>query len=68
MDDDYIPQPRPRLSDEAAAHFLDFLYELVANFESAYTGQILRHRHEKAKDYCDRRQLPLFADHKGDPF
>ena len=42
--DDYIPQPRPGLSDEAAAHVLDFLYDLVADFESAYAGQIMRHR------------------------
>ena len=36
MTDDYIPQPRPELSDEAAALVLDFLYDLITDFESAY--------------------------------
>jgi len=35
MTDDYIPQPRPQLSDEAAALLLDFLYDLITDFESA---------------------------------
>ena len=38
--DDTIPQPRPRLTDEAAAQVLDFLYEFIADFESAYAAQI----------------------------
>lgn len=66
--DDYIPQPRPRLSDEAAAHVLDFLYDLIADFESAYAGQILRHRQAEADEQRDLRQLTLFADPNGDPF
>ena len=66
--DDYIPQPRPRLSDEAAAQVLDFLYDLVADFESAYAGQILRHRNVEAEQQRDLRQLTLFADPNGDPF
>lgn len=65
---DSIPQPRPRLTDEAAAQFLDLLYDLVADFESAYAAQILRHRHAQAQHYRDRRQPPLFAEHDGDPF
>ena len=66
--DDYIPQPRTRLSDEAAAQVLDFLYDLVADFESAYAGQILRHRQVEAERQRDLRQLTLFADPNGDPF
>jgi hypothetical protein len=66
--DDYIPQPRPRLSDEAAAQVLDFLYDLVADFESAYAGQILRHRNVEAEQQRDLRQFTLFADPNGDPF
>jgi len=42
--DDYIPQPRPALSDEAAAQLLDFLYDRIADFKSAYLVQIQRHR------------------------
>ena len=68
MDDDTIPQPRPRLSDDAAAQLLDFLYDLVADFESAYAGQILRHRHAEAERQRNLRQLTLFADPDGDPF
>ncbi len=68
--DDTIPQPRPRLTDEAAAQVLDFLYEFIADFESAYTAQILRHRRAQAKHLHlrDRRQLPLFTEHDADPF
>jgi hypothetical protein len=66
--DDYFPQPRPRLSDEAATQVLDFLYDLVANFESAYAGQILRHRQVEAYEQRDLRQLTLFADPNADPF
>ena len=66
--DDYIPQPRPRLCDQAASQVLDFLYDLIAGFESAYAAQILRHRHAQAQDQRDRRQLPLFTGHDGDPF
>ena len=71
--DDYIPQPRPRLCDQAASQVLDFLYDLIADFESAYAAQILRHRQAQAQDYRDRsyrdrRQLPLFTGHDGDPF
>ena len=66
--DDYIPQPRSRLSDEAATQVLDFLYDLIADFESAYAGQILRHRQAEADEQRDLRQLTLFADPNGDPF
>ncbi len=50
--DDHIPQPRPRLSDEAAAYVVDFLYELIADFESAYYVQLRRHwrAREAARD------------------
>ena len=68
MDDDYIPQPRFRLTDEAAAQVLDFLYDLVADFESAYAGQILRHRQAAAEHRRDLRQLPPFVDPDGNPF
>ena len=66
--DDYIPLPRPRLSDDAAAQVLDFLYDLAADFEPAYAGQILRHRKAEADERRDLRQLILFADPNGDPF
>jgi len=41
--DDCIPQPRPRLSDQAAVEILDFLYAFLTDFESAYADQIRRH-------------------------
>lgn len=66
--DDYIPQPRPRLTDEAAAQVLDFLYEFIADFESAYAAQILRHRRAQAEHFLHRRQLPGFDKHDDDPF
>ena len=65
--DDYIPQPRSRLSDEAATQVLDFLYDLIADFESAYAGQILRHRQAEARCYRDLRQQALFDEPDLDP-
>jgi hypothetical protein len=65
--DDYIPQPRPKLSGEAAVQVLDFLYDLVADFESAYAGQILRHRQVKAECRRDLRQQTLLLRPVSDP-
>lgn len=59
MTDDYIPQPRPQLSDEAAALLLDFLYDLITDFESAYASQIRRHHQAEAADHAVNQQLPL---------
>ena len=52
MNDDLIPQPRPVLTDEAAATILDFLHDLVADFESAYYVQLRRHEsaHDQDRD------------------
>lgn len=66
--DDIIPQPRPRLTDEAAAQMLDFLYEFIADFESAYAAQILRHRRDQAPHRLDRSAYPTFDEHDADPF
>ena len=68
MTDDYIPQPRPQLSDEAAALLLDFLYDLITDFESAYASQIRRHHQAEAADYGVDQQLPWSADPDGDLF
>jgi hypothetical protein len=35
MTDDYVPQPRPPLTDATAAAILDFLYDLITDFEAA---------------------------------
>lgn len=48
------------LSDEAAAAFLAFLYNLANAFESHYTGQLLRY-------YTDQRQTD-FWDYSDPPF
>ena len=66
--DDTIPQPRPRLTDEAAAQLLDFLYEFIADFESAYAAQIMRYRREQAQHRLDRSVYPRFDEHDRDPF
>lgn len=63
---DAIPQPRPRLSDEAAAHMADFLYQLIGDFESAYLTQICRYRQRTraAPDPPDSNpQMSLFEKH-----
>ena len=66
--DDTIPQPRPRLTDEAATQVLDFLYEFIADFESAYAAQIMRHRRVQAQHFLDRSARPGCDEHDDDPF
>ena len=67
MDDDYIAQPRARLTDEAATQILDFLYDLIGDFESAYFIELRRHRHAQAR----RRYgptAPTVRDRDDEPF
>lgn len=45
------------LSDEAAAHFLDFLYETLRTFENAYAEQIARYHQTP-----DPRQRELWTE------
>jgi len=54
---DTIGQPRPRLSDEAAAHMADFLYQFIGDFESAYFVQICRYR-RRTRVEPDRPDTP----------
>ena len=56
MNDDLIAQPRPVLTDEAAATILDFLHDLVADFESAYYVQLRRHQCAHADQDRDPEQ------------
>jgi hypothetical protein len=65
--DDYIPQPRPRLSDEAAAQVLDFLYDFIADFESAYYVQLQRNcRDRDAARNLDHAPTPAPRAHRDD--
>jgi hypothetical protein len=70
MHDDYIPQPRPPLSDQAAAQVLDFLHDLIADFESAYLVQIQRHRRAcDAAHHLDHTPIPARRTDRDDaPF
>lgn len=70
MRDDYIPQPRPRLCDEAAAQIVDFLHDFIADFESAYLVQIQRHRRKRDDAHgTDRTTTPAQPiDGDGAPF
>jgi hypothetical protein len=68
MTANYIPQPRPQLSDEDAALVLDFLYDLITDFESAYASQIRRHHQAEAADHGVNPQPPWSADPDGDLF
>ena len=58
MTDDYIPQPRPQLSDEPATLVLDFLYDLITDFESAYASQIRRHHQAEARITASTTNFP----------
>jgi len=41
------------LSDEAAAHFLDFLYETLRTLENAYAEQIARYHQTPDPRQCE---------------
>jgi hypothetical protein len=69
MRHDHLPQPRPPLTDQAAAEILDFLYELVSDFESAYYAKIRRYRQRELGLKHAQEQLRLFDDSEStDPF
>ena len=52
------------LSDEAAAHLLEYLYGLASAFESQYFAQIDRYYVERrdSERPCHHRQLELFVN------
>jgi len=50
------------LSDQAAAHLIEFLYDLARNLESLYAAQLYRYYHPR-----DHRQIDIF-DHSDPPF
>ena len=49
---------KPELSDESAAHVLDFLYELVTSFENAYFDQLHRYYYDDDTDEPSDQDLP----------
>ena len=52
-----LPSDLPRLSDKAAAQFIELLHQLVANIEHHYAQQAHRyHKHQQEIQY--RRQSP----------
>lgn len=68
MTDNYLPQPRPQLSDEAAALVLDLLYDLITDFESTYANQIRRHHQALADDHDVSQQHPSSVCADNEPF
>jgi hypothetical protein len=68
MRDDYIPQPRPPLTDQAAAEILEFLYELIADFEAAYSAKIRRHRRAQQRLQQADQHIDPFDARDVDPF
>jgi hypothetical protein len=67
MTDDYVPQPRPPLTDATAAAILDFLYDLVADFEAVYATQLRRHNRATTQPRSVNPQQP-WASTDDDPF
>lgn len=65
---DYIPQPRPALSDEAVIAILDFLYDFITDFECAYAHQIRRHYQNCAPETTTDPVNPAAADSNDPPF
>jgi len=62
--DNYPPvvQLPTELSDEAAAHLIEFLYDLARELESFYAAQLHRYYHPR-----DHRQIDIF-DQSDPPF
>jgi hypothetical protein len=65
---DYIAQPRPPLSDEAASEILDFLYDFITDFECAYADQIRRHYQNCTPDHTIDPVNPAVPDSNDPPF
>jgi hypothetical protein len=68
MTNDYIRQPRPPLSDEAAIEILEFLYAFITDLESAYGEQIRRHYAHHAPRHTPDPVSPAVADSNDPPF
>lgn len=68
MADDYVPQPRPPLTDAAAAAILDFLYDFIADFEAAYATQLRQHYRAVARRHRGDSLQPWRQPTDGDPF
>lgn len=66
--DDHIPQPRPPLTDQAAAEILDFLHELIADVEAAYYANIRRHRRKQERLQPADQHIGPLDDRDVDPF
>ena len=52
------------LSDEAAAHVLEYLYSLASAFENQYFAQVCRYYDERRESErsCHHGQLELFVN------
>ena len=68
MIDDHVPQPRPPLTDVAAAAILDFLYDFIADFEAAYHTQLRRHYRAVARRRWVDPQQPWRHPTDDEPF
>lgn len=68
MTDDYVPQPRPPLTDATAAAILDFLYDFIADFETAYYTQLRRHYRAIARRRRVDPQQPWQEPSDDEPF
>ena len=57
----FVPE---QISDEAAAHLLEYLYGLAGAFENQYFAQICRYYDERRESElaCHDGQLDLFVD------
>ena len=58
----------PGLTQDPVRTGENFLYEFIADFESAYAAQIMRYRREQASHRLDYSTPPGFDHQDGDPF
>ena len=61
----FVPE---EISDEAAAHLLEYLYGLAGAFENQHFAQVCRYYDERRENErpCPHSQLDLFDDHDDD--
>ncbi len=62
----FVPMLMPKLSDQAAAHLIDILEQLLGIAQHHYADQV--HRWRKSQHRSHRRQTPETATLFDEPF
>lgn len=57
-----LPFLLPRLTDKAAAQFIDLLHQLIGGIEHHYATQVHRYRKRQQEIRCRRKSPPPSSD------